>query len=100
MVYNLAQVYGSVIETFAASKKRLNISRQEIEDVLAVQLGITREETLDRHISLMVRLGYLKVAEKGLTKYSTKYDIVAEKVPRKNKTEKPIEKDLKPLEEA
>ncbi len=87
MVYNLAQVYGSVIETFAASRKRMNITRQEIEDVLAVQLGITREETLDRHISLMVRLGYLTVAEKGLTKYSTKYDIVAEKIPKKKKKE-------------
>jgi len=56
------------------------IDQQDIEDLLTVELGISQEETMRKHIGLMIRLGYLKVMRRGLGKEGMSYDLIGKKV--------------------
>ena len=58
----------------------MNVRQQDIEDLLTVELGISQEETMQKHIHLLVRLGYLKVAQRGLGKEGMLYDVVGKKI--------------------
>ena len=64
----------------AEAGKRIGIAQRDIEDLLTVELGISQEETMQKHVHLLVRLGYLKVAQRGLGKEGMRYDLVGSKV--------------------
>jgi hypothetical protein len=64
----------------------VDIPQSAIEDLLTVTLGIINDDTMRRHIGLMIRLGYVKVSARGLTKAGTKYDLVASKIRDLKKT--------------
>jgi len=64
----------------ADAGKRIGIPQQDVEDLLTVELGITQEDTMRKNVNLMVRLGYLKVARRGLSKEGMSYDLVGKRV--------------------
>lgn len=76
----IQNAYCSAILTLDESEKRVDIPRRVIENLLTVHLGATKPATLDRHVRLMVDLGYLNLTAHGFGPDSMRYDLVAAKV--------------------
>ena len=76
----ITTAYGNIVCALAEAGKRIGIAQQDIEDLLTVELGISQEDTMQKHVRLLVRLGYLKVAQRGLGKQGMRYDLVGAKV--------------------
>ena len=76
----IKRAYENVVLTLDEDERRLAIPRGMIEDLLSVELGAIKPGTLDRHVSLMCRLGYIVLVERGYGPASLKYDLVAKKV--------------------
>lgn len=76
----LRNAYSAIILDLDEEKHRVDIPRRLIENMLSVEIGAAKPSTLDRHIRIMVDLGYLKLAASGFGPASMKYDLVARKV--------------------
>ena len=76
----LKNAYSNIIMDLDEEKQRLDIPRRLIENMLSVEIGAAKPATLDRHIRIMVDLGYLKLAASGFGPESMRYDLVAKKV--------------------
>ena len=76
----LKNAYNGIILDLDAEESRLDIPRRLIENMLSVEIGAAKPSTLDRHIRIMVDLGYLKLAASGFGPESMRYDLVAKKV--------------------
>lgn len=60
--------------------KRVDIPRSDLAALLMVHLDIVREETIQRHISIMERLGYIKRVQGAGLIGEARYDLVGWKV--------------------
>lgn len=76
----LKNAYSNIIMDLDEEESRLDIPRRLIENMLSVEIGAAKPSTLDRHIRIMVDLGYLKLAASGFGPGSMRYDLVAKKV--------------------
>ena len=76
----LKNAYSNIIMDLDEEESRLDIPRRLIENMLSVEIGAAKPSTLDRHIRIMVDLGYLKLAASGFGPASMRYDLVAKKV--------------------
>ena len=76
----LKNAYSNIIMDLDEEESRLDIPRRLIENMLSVEIGAAKPATLDRHIRIMVDLGYLKLAASGFGPESMRYDLVAKKV--------------------
>ncbi len=80
MTTKITNAYAEIVKTLAESGTRIDIPQSAIEDLLTIELGIINDDTMRRHIGLMVRLSYLKVSQRGLTREGTHFDLVASKL--------------------
>ena len=76
----IKNAYCNIIFDLDSEDHRIDIPRRLIENMLSVEIGAAKPETLDRHIRIMVDLGYLKLAFSGYGPESMRYDLVAKKV--------------------
>ena len=76
----LKNAYCNIIMDLDEEESRLDISRELIENMLSVEIGAAKPTTMDRHIKIMVGLGYIKLASHATLTQPAKYDLVASKV--------------------
>ena len=76
----LRNAYSAIILDLDSEGEKIDIPRRLIENMLSVEIGAAKPATLDRHIRIMVDLGYLKLAASGYGPESMRYDLVAKKV--------------------
>ena len=76
----LKNAYCNIIMDLDEEKRRVDISRRLIGNMLSVEIGAAKPATIDRHILIMVDLGFLKLAASGFGPESMRYDLVASKV--------------------
>ena len=74
----LKNAYNGIILDLDTEGQRVDIPQKAIEDMLFLEIGASKPETLRRNINLMVQFGYLTVAHRGYG--SMTYDLVAKKV--------------------
>ena len=82
----IKRAYDNIILTLADDDMYVDIPRRVIESLLAVEMGAIKPDTLERHISLMCDLGYLKLTSRGFGRASLKYDLVGKKLETMRKT--------------
>lgn len=76
----LKNAYNAIILDLWDEDHKLDIPRRLIENMLAVEIGAAKPATLERHIRIMLDLGYLSLAAHGYGPESMRYDLVAKKV--------------------
>ena len=76
----IKRAYENVVLILDENEQRVGVARGLIEDLLSVEIGAIKPGTLDRHVSLMCRLGYIALVERGYGPASLKYDLVHKKV--------------------
>jgi len=76
----LRNAYSAIILDLDAEGHKVDIPRRLVENMLCVEIGAAKPSTLDRHIRIMVDLGYLKLAAHGFGPESMRYDLIAKKV--------------------
>ena len=86
----------NIIVTLDEQDMRYDVPRALLADLLTVELGAARPDTIDRHIQIMLNLKYIRVASRGWGPNSLKYDIMTEKL---RKVKALMEKPQKKLEE-
>ena len=74
----LRNAYSAIILDLDTEGQRVDIPQKLLEDMLFLEVGASKPETLRRNINLMVKFGYLTVAHRGYG--SMTYDLVASKV--------------------
>ena len=74
----LRNAYSAIILDLDTEGQRLDIPQKLLEDMLFLEVGASKPETLRRNINLMVKFGYLTIASRGYG--SMTYDLVASKV--------------------
>jgi len=74
----LRNAYNAIVLDLWDEDRKIDIPRRLIENMLAVEIGASKPETLKRNLRLMVDLGYLTVTNAGYGVYT--YDLVAKKV--------------------
>ena len=74
----LRNAYSAIILDLDTEGQRLDIPQKLLEDMLFLEVGASKPETLRRNINLMVKFGYLMIASRGYG--SMTYDLVASKV--------------------
>jgi len=79
-VSQVINAYDTIVQALYKNEKRLDIPRRLLGNMLTVEMGITKHNTISRHIDIMVELGYLSVAQRGFGPESMKYDLVYSKI--------------------
>jgi len=79
-VPQLTNVYDSIVNEFATAGKRVDIAHRELESALATHLGVIHPETVERHISMMQTLGYIKLVTGAGVATGSRYDLVGKKI--------------------
>ena len=74
----LRNAYNSIVLDLDAENQRVDISQKLLEDMLFLEIGASKPETLKRNIRLMVAFGYLTANNLGYGVHT--YDLVAKKV--------------------
>lgn len=73
-------VYDEIVSVLAAAGLKTAVTKWRIERGLIEGLGATQQQTLNRHLQIMVRLGYIKSCQGGSAYLSPEYDLVWAKV--------------------
>lgn len=76
----ITNVYDSIVCALADQGDRVGIQKAQIEDYLVVKLGASQSTTLNRHLEIMTRLGYIKATKLGTAYGQTEYDLVGSKL--------------------
>lgn len=74
----LRNAYNAIVMDLDDENQRVDIPQKLIEDMLFLEIGASKPETLKRNLRLMVAFGYLTVANRGYG--ASTYDLVAKKV--------------------
>ena len=73
-------VYDEIVSVLAAAGLKTDVTKWRIERGLIELLGATQQATLNRHLQIMVRLGYIKGSRGGTAYLNPEYDLVGAKV--------------------
>ncbi len=76
MGHKVVSVYDKIVLELDRAGRRVDLPRRELAHMLIEALGITRGETIRKHLNLMVELGYIQPTNA----YATAYDLVGAKV--------------------